>query len=79
MTTEDAEKLRIARIAAKMSLQVIGEDPETALAILLTALQLVGKTCGIDWEDGIFLAREAFDAVKVEQPEARPVEGMLLS
>lgn len=76
MTSEQTEKLRIARLAAKISLQVAGEDPETALAIVMTALQLVGKSCGLAREDVIALAREA---IEIEVPAVAQAEGRMWS
>ena len=76
MTTEQAERVRVARIAAKMSLQVVGEDPETALAIVLTALQLVGKSCGLDKGEVLHLAREAME---IEPPTVPQMEDRVWS
>ena len=81
-TAEQAERLRVARIAAKMSLQVVSEDPETALAIVMTALQLVGKSCGLERKDVVDLAREAMEAEIMEDSDvvqAQAAEGRVWS
>jgi hypothetical protein len=45
------ERVRAAKLAARIRMMLIGEDPASTLGILLTALQIVGGEFGLSRAD----------------------------